>query len=371
MRKIVIYGAGVYGTLAKKILYGVNIKIECFIDKKLAGQVVEGIKVVAPSEIDKYKECIIYIATKNYYAEIEDFLVQQGCEYISDIMSILDKGIDGLCLSEKEKDIWEHRQTYAEVVHMSKLKGIKLAHVEAVVTQCCNLKCKDCSNLMPYYKHPKNTDIFELISWIDNLLEAVTYIGELRILGGEPFINRQITDLIERYAFHEKIGVISIFTNGTIMPDKKVLNCVKNNHAKLHISDYGIGDSVRKALINKCTEMEISFYVRKYDEWFQFGDMSYNNLSEQEIKEMYSQCTAAFCISILNGKLYKCSRAAHAYEIGLVKCRNDEYIDLGEAKVCVDKLETFLYKTEYLNACKYCLGTNGIGKVIKPAEQIL
>ena len=39
-----------------------------------------------------------------------------------------------------------------------------IVHLDVVLTECCTLRCKSCSNLMQYYHHPENLDVDEVIS---------------------------------------------------------------------------------------------------------------------------------------------------------------------------------------------------------------
>lgn len=367
--RVLIYGAGVYGTITKKILSSQNVKVAYFIDRKFAGKIIEGVQVISPEGVEIYADDTIYIATKNYYSEVKKFLYSKGCKHVLDIRDILKSDISEVCLNDREKDIWRQRKAYEEVVLMDNKEGIKLIHVEAVVTERCSLKCKDCSSLMPYYEKAKNVNIDMLISWIENLLHAVTYIGELRILGGEPFLNPELDSLILQFAGHEKIGIITIYTNGTIVPNEKILRVIQENKVTIHISDYGIGEVNRNKLIDKCKAMQIKYSKRKYDEWYQFGNFEDNMLTEKALERMFKNCSSSFCLTILNGRLFRCPRTAHACALNFVD-DIEESVDLSGDVVDKDKLENFLYKIKYLSTCRYCFGTSNEKKRVKAAIQV-
>lgn len=367
--KTIIYGVGAYGTLTQKILKKKNIEVDYFMDRKADGRMINGIEVISPDSVREHRADCFYISSKNYYGEIKEFLQENKCQNVHNICGLLETDMNDTELTEKERDMLENRKTYNAVIRMNDLEGIKIPHIEAVVTQCCNLKCRDCSNLMPYYSSPRNMETEQLIKWIHNLLETVSYIGELRIIGGEPFINKEIDKFINIFSDNAKIGIISVFTNGTILPEEKILRSLKANNVILHISDYGLGRETRLLLVEKCRQLHISFYVRKYDEWIQFGNMEYVDEDKKGLEKKYKYCSSANCLTVLNGKLYRCARAAHAYEIGLVPCGRDEYVDLSD-KININRLEKYLYNKKYLEACKYCLGTNENDKTVHPAEQL-
>lgn len=368
--RALIYGAGVYGTLVKKILDYAKIEIYAFIDRKLAGTYIEGIPVVAPEKIEEYRDCKIYIATKNYYSEIKRYLLDSGCENVSDIADILETDISKLQLSREEKDVWMQRKAYKIAVDMDKKVGNKFVHIEAVVTERCSLKCKDCSSLMPFYQNPCNVEVSDLIRWIKNLLSGVSYIGELRILGGEPFLNPRLTELITAFAENEKIGMLTIYTNGTVLPGNDILQCIRENNVLLHISDYGIGEKKREILVQKCEELQIDYVVRKYDEWHEFGPFIENNMPSAGLEKMYQNCISANCYTVLNGRLYHCPRAAHAEKIGLLaKCEND-CLNLEAEIMDSELIKNFISDAKYIDACRYCYGTRNSDRLVQAAVQM-
>lgn len=367
--QILIYGAGVYGALTKKILEQKNMVVYAFIDRKMAGKQVEGIPVIEPQVVSEYRNSYIYVATKNYYQEIKQYLEKMGCKNILDIGKLLDEDVSALQLSEREKDAWMQRKAYKIAVEMDKKEGNKIVHIEAVVTERCSLKCKDCSSLMPYYKEPCNVDVNNLIAWTENLLVGVSYIGELRILGGEPFLNPQVGTLIQRFSKHEKIGMITIYTNGTVLPKDELLQIIKENDVFIHMSDYGIGEKNRNVFMQKCEEMHINYTVRKYDEWYEFGPFTSNNIPEVGLEKMYQNCISANCYTVLNGRLYHCPRAAHAGALGLIKECTKDSLDLRK-ELQEDQVKFFLYNTSYIDACRYCYGTGNSDKLVRAAVQV-
>ena len=53
---------------------------------------------------------------------------------------------------------------------------LKLKSIDVQITEKCSLKCKDCSNLMQYYKKPIDADFEILTKSIDKILNAVDLI---------------------------------------------------------------------------------------------------------------------------------------------------------------------------------------------------
>ena len=64
---------------------------------------------------------------------------------------------------------------YNAIKHCRKIfndKELWYEYLEIPITTTCNLKCKNCSNLIPCYKHPKDYDIKILTNSIKEFLKC-------------------------------------------------------------------------------------------------------------------------------------------------------------------------------------------------------
>jgi molybdenum cofactor biosynthesis enzyme MoaA len=62
--------------------------------------------------------------------------------------------------------------------------------MDVVISERCSLKCVDCSNLMQFYESPQDISFNEILRDFDALLERVNHIYEIRLIGGELFMNK-------------------------------------------------------------------------------------------------------------------------------------------------------------------------------------
>lgn len=368
--KIILYGNGTYGQLAYKLFSYIGKKPFAICDRKIAlRKKHNGVLLVTPEELKDYRDYNIYITTKNFYKEIYNELKDRKFNNVFNINFLLnmDIDIDKIALTDKEKDAWEQRKKYVEVINQSLDADVYIVHLEVVITERCSLRCKQCSSLMPFYNNPNNIDIKSIINDLKKIAAVIDRIGEIRILGGEPFLNPQISELISYLAQENKFGNITIYTNGTVMPDFDTLCNIKENKIFVHVSDYGIQQTKREQFIARLKENNIKYMCRQYDSWFDFGEIKTNNMGNAELQEMFDNCSSAQCFTLHRGRIYHCPRSAHAHVIGAVDLPNADYIEVNDIEL-KERIIEFTQRKEYIHTCRFCTGTNG--ELIKPAIQI-
>lgn len=250
--------------------------------------------------------------------------------------------------------------------------NIYLYHVEIPVTQRCTLRCKDCSFMMPYFEHPKDYDVNELLKYMDRLFECVDTIQIFRILGGEPFVYKDLNLIIEKALSSKKVRTVDIVTNGTIVPTDRILDSMRTGKVTVQISDYGDISFKKKELLNACNSRGIKCVIRSMADknWFTAGDLHFRGKIARDLKAQLKKC-AGICRSFQNGKLYFCPRASFGTLLGIPDPAKD-YVDF--TKEC-DK-QTLRQQIYELNqrkgflACNYCDEGTDKYMPIPPAEQI-
>ena len=228
-----------------------------------------------------------------------------------------------------------------------------LRQVELVLTTRCSLRCRDCANLMQYYNKPYDIEIQSIINSFDKLIKNFDEINTVVLVGGEPFLSKDISEIIFHIADFPQVNHINIFTNGTIIPNEKDTNALKNTKVKIVISDYGKLSRKKYELVDWCKKNNINFHLKNEDlHWGYVGDMQPRKRTEKELHMQFRHCNN-YCRSILNGKLFYCPRAAHGDDLGYVKADHD-YIDLLNDNVNKSAIMDIVYSSHYFLACDYC-----------------
>jgi organic radical activating enzyme len=370
-KEILIYGASVYGELAYRGLEVLNVKPICFVDRAFqGGSLYMNTPVIKPQQLVNRRDAIILIASADFYYEILTFLEGMDCENIFDISELLKLEVPENKLSPRALEMYHARENYFSAVSGTKLT---IVHLGLCVTEKCSLKCKDCSFLMPYYQSPQNFDLDLYKTGIDRLLDTVDFIAELRLYGGEPFLNPDLYKIIKWYKYSEKIETISIYTNGTIIPDNQTLSSMETRKVKVHISDYKHNKSKFGRLCEALEPKNISYFIRKYSEWQEAGNLENRSYTDDQCEKIYNSCFATNCYSFVKGKFYVCPRAAHAANLGAIPDNPDDCIDFMDQNYTFDelreKLEYLMYSKRFIHACRYCNGLNNHIKGIEPAIQ--
>lgn len=371
--ELIIYGASVWGEIAYRTLQQLGITPDYFCDRGIQSDIYFDIPVIRPNDMLEHQNAKIIIASADYFHDIRRYLVEAGCLNLYDLESLLEMQINQENWSKRARDIYNNKDSYLNVIyHTQDDENVNFVRIQFVVSERCSLRCRDCTHLMQYYQHPQNVELEKYKKDFDLLLSAVECVSELRILGGEPFMNKEMYKVIDWYHDNDKIQNISVYTNGTIIPDENNLRALAKPKIRLHISDYGVVSGQIERLVEVLKEWNIKFYVRSYDEWQDAGNLVCRKNSINKMKEIFSVCFERNCVTFFRGQLHRCPRSAHAMNLGAMPDIKDDYVDLSNWNGDIEQLKKqlkYLQEKEYIMACNYCDGPNTHTQKIQPAIQ--
>ncbi len=373
-QKILIYGAAVYGEIALRGLEILGLKAECFVDREHAGETYFGLNIISPEELKNYRNAVVIIASLNYYGEILEYLKKLDMHEYYDMEEIMQLNFENSELTEYAWEEIAHFQKYKTMIENYKQDYFIINHCEIVVTEKCTLRCRDCANLMQHYERPENIDSQEIIQTFNRFLDVIDVLCELRILGGEPFIYKELDLLLAEFVQKGKIKKITIYTNATVLPDKNLLEILKNKKIAVHLSDYGLYSRKIQQLADLFDKNEVIFYVHRYEKWRDFGDLEKRNYSQDQLNKLFKTCVSGKCYTFYRGKFYLCPRAAHGERLGIFQNKVNEFIDFSEDDIDRnnkrEELGNLLTNICSLTACDYCNGESVYSKEIDAAVQI-
>ena len=155
--------------------------------------------------------------------------------------------------------------------------------VDLVLTEKCSLKCKDCANLMQYYQNPVNIEKQELLDDLEDLMTVADEVNEIRIIGGEPLMNKDFHDISMKAASYKNIKKVVIYTNGTICPPDQKLTQLKNEKIFIFITTYGELSRNSEKLRLKLEEFGIQHNCQPAYGWTECGGIEYGTAHQNKI----------------------------------------------------------------------------------------
>ena len=243
-----------------------------------------------------------------------------------------------------------------------------IRNLDLVITERCSLKCRDCFNCMQYYKKPQDIPLDKIKRELDILTQNVDEIVEMRILGGEPFMNKDLKEITAYVCNKEKVKSVVVYTNATILPDKEELEIFQHKKVSFYLTDYGLDKRQKlKQFEELLTEYGILYHTYRLGYWYKPGEIYDNHKTREELEQTYQFCWGRDCITLLEGKLWQCEFAANANRLGAIPDYKQDYVDLFETDNLRQRLIDFLYTKTSMESCRWC---NLTTKKVKPGVQI-
>ena len=377
---LVIFGASIVGELLLRICRREQLAVDCFCDNDThkTGQALGGIEVLDAKTLrTKYEDAVFLISAADI-GDVIDQLHHQGySKWFAGGLLLGDVDLAEGELSAPA-DFVEYTVGACITCHENYLNPDKvfLRSVDVIVTERCSLKCRDCANLMQYYSQPRNCDTEELLRSIDALCRCVDQINEFRVIGGEPFMNKDWHVAVKRCLNEPKVKRVVIYTNGTIIPRDEHVEVLKNDKVLVMATDYGALSKRIEGLIDMLAHHHIAYYRLKAGRWSDCSRIARHGRDPERQKAIFRACCVHNLTTLSDGKLYRCPFAANADRLGAVPTFAGELVvlphaveepqDLAETR---KRIRAFLLGKEYLEACDYCEGRSYGAPEIPPAVQ--
>lgn len=250
-----------------------------------------------------------------------------------------------------------------------------IPYVEVCISAQCTLNCRDCANFMQTYaahRKAKPMDIDAVKSWLSAFIESVDHIMTLRVMGGEPLMQKQFTELFKWILEQPKLQHIQIVSNATLMPKDDLIELMSNNtRCSFFFSNYGPDNAPHyKEIMDRCLERSVLVQTVPADiSWYDMGDTSSRGLNDEQKAAMYKNCPNN-CRHIWNGELHHCPRSAHGRYLGLIEMPETDYVPLISLNTD-DRRQRIrdFYDLNFIEACNHC-GLNKNVKYVPPAIQV-
>lgn len=215
-----------------------------------------------------------------------------------------------------------------------KQKGkIYLPQVEFAITTTCNLKCKNCTNYIPYLPRDKQRTIsfsdFQI--YLSNLLANADKLNALLLLGGEPLLHKELPQMLDFALQNPKIESVYITTNGTIYFSDS-LRAVFERHKGnpklwIWVSNYTANPRLAKRLksydlVDYLKAHNMNYIFIDDNVWGEAQPPTYKEFdrTDEENSAYFLACNTP-CVSVYGDELSICPRASHFAANGTISQR--------------------------------------------------
>lgn len=372
---VILWGASYQGDAIGKKLLELGVKIEKYWDVRCKEiKMLNQIEVVEPFTSEDKERCLIIICIGNR-------VIQKGL-----IFEARKKGYDNilygdyiymglLCPFNRETGInakrcsgtMECRQIYCHRIegilsaqYAEEEDPIFMPSVTLVINQRCSLRCKYCTSYMNEYDAKEKVDfpLEQICSDIDNFFGAVDMVGTITVMGGEPFMHKDISLIIEHLCKWKNFGLISIATSGTypIKPDQ--LKGLHDKRVNVSFSNYteSITENQRRMFyqnIEIVKQSGVYFTVGKFSpEWIVPPSLINKHYTDEMVVDLKGACTHWH--QIKNGKVHPCDFATAIYSLHIADYSGD-YVDLNSGcsrEVLREQLKQYINKP-YYESCRH------------------
>ena len=359
--ELLLYGVGRIGRrVIPKLMQ--EFTIPFLIDQRCSGEYAYGLEIVSLQEalhrLHKHVK-IVVTTVRASYEEIAKELEAAGYQEYKDF-----------CLFERFVGEWNLRWK----------NRLVLAKIDTVITSRCTLKCRNCNMFIGYVPNPEDIHIDVLKKNFDTFFDSVDFVYEYTLLGGEPFLHRDLIGIItylgEQYG--DRIGTINLISNGTVLPKEDVIKVLAYYHVTVHISDYSCSVDYGgrlKSLIESLTNAGVDYYVIPNNVWKDVVYPRQDYFTDDPRGHMLTCGHSTHSVDY--GKLYWCDPAFAAEHFTKFPSQNDDYLDLAENKKNCSQYDAsvnvlrYLFgdvnERGYMTICEKCAGVGKDNKNIVKA----
>lgn len=388
-KHVILWGASTMGQAIGRKLLDCGVKIENYWDIRCQeiGE-CNGIEVIQPYTSTEPDECVIIICIGNRVILYNLMDEMKSIGFNNFILGdYLYMGL--VCPFNQETGIlakrcsctMECRQVYCHRISGILSANIKtdnpiiLASVTLIINQRCSLRCKYCTSYMNQYKLEDRIDfsLDRICEDIDKFFDTVDVVGTITVMGGEPFMHKDLSKIIEHLCTKKNFGLISIATSGTYPITEEQLPGLYDPRVNVSFSNYteSITENQKKIFYNNIEllkEKEVCHTVGLFSpEWI----IPVTLLPKRDDEYARTICSACHnWPQIKNGKVHPCDIGMSIYSLGIADNPSD-YFDLTKELPPVEfkeQLRMFLDRDRY-ECCKYHDYNNQDILTAKAAEQ--
>lgn len=246
------------------------------------------------------------------------------------------------------------RARHAWAIH--RLKGVPLpaTYVDVHVVEHCNLNCRGCAHFSPVaepcFLDPADFErsLIALAPLFD------TSFSSLHLLGGEPLLHPQLSELMRLARRHLPQAELQVITNGTLIPrmGEDFWAACRETRAVVYVSEYPV-DMDYKAVLALLTQHGVE---HRFDPRSDFICHVFDPRGTQDPHESWRRCQfGGTCVQLVGTRLYACPRCAYADHVNRafgesLRHERGDWLELSDAT----PLRLYRFLDTPKPFCRYC-----------------
>jgi organic radical activating enzyme len=382
-RRVFFWGANSHAKTMFRLFSKIGINVFQFIDKN-AEQIrsFKGIPVRgtdALSEItqndilfaavntNNYRDMLHYLDSNNLSVELLDgfavhYPLQNAvCQNLSKIGKLEIENCSGCTRLNHTCRVFRDNLIHNRWGGVLKSDGSDLTLIGCILGTICTLKCRHCVEHVPYVDKDKRKFLpaERIIEDIRILTEASKFITVLAFVGGEPFLHPELPQIIKKVRKITNIGMINVFTNGTVTPTPELMDQLKRDYIVVNLSNYSANLRAiqhEQIMKNKMIFQEngMHFFETKNFSWSDTNSFDFVDDDESMLAKRFNDCALKDCHRLVDGKMFRCGHHYAGYATEKLEL-DDSVIDIRSCpkNMLPDSLNHFL-SLPYINACRRC-----------------
>lgn len=273
-RKAAVYGAGNKAFQICSILkkYKGDIEVCYAVEGKILEKV--GTRLCLESGRDMYLDIISVPAMIRMYREhLIDIIIFPGSYHIFDIVEIekicLENGVrdEDLYVVPADmfkKEILEKEEVPQILTQHNQL--CQLSHLDIHILDDCNIGCKGCAHFSPLVEGTVRLSADEYTRNMAKLKELIPSICNIAVLGGEPLLHPDLSEMLHITRKNYPYANIVIVTNGILL------------------------QQMEEELIEQCRREDIGFNLSLYPAWGNKLEEWQKFLRKNKLRHKISYC---------------------------------------------------------------------------------
>ena len=160
------------------------------------------------------------------------------------------------------------------------------------------------------------------------ILNKSDEINEIRIIGGDPLMNKNFHLITKKAAEYKNINKVVIYTNGTICPSEEKIEAIKNDKVFVFITTYGsLSRSVSK-LTQLLDKHNIQYNNQPAYGWTDCASIETHERNDKLNKKIFQHCCAKHFTTMTDGKLFRCPFSANVERLNAIPSAPSDYVSI-------------------------------------------